>query len=181
MSSNITPIEFRHNYSFSQVRHAFLNKFPHPSEPNILRVEILSKNKIDHITYTERKIIVKNAAPWIFRKLLRREEIIMRDSLAYDELKQELKIKGWNETFKSFISATEQSRFYPDPNNVKTHTLFYQEGGITVGKMFGPLRSSLSKYTANRMRKEGIKACQILEDRCIEHYGKIIQDANKLF
>ena len=175
MTSNIKPIIFKHNYKFAHVKDSFLNKFPHPSQPNIIKVQILDEKNIDGIKHTERRIFVKNAAPWIFRKLLRTEVIEMRDSLRYDDMNQILYIKGWNETFSSFIIAREESKFYPDPNDPKHKTEFYQEGGITVGRIFGPLRGKLSEYTSKRMRREGIHACELLEQICGERFKKIIQ------
>jgi hypothetical protein len=169
----IYPIFVTHTYPVELCINEFLTKYPNPQYcPEIIDCKLIEE-QIDPVTgviYRKRLLLIHNTAPWIFRKLLKADTVEFIEESLHDKKRQVFELASSNKTFSSILSGTEYSKFAPHPDNPQ-HTLFVQTGGVKASAYFGPLKHRIEVYVSPRMRTEGYRAAQLLDNNLKQKYG----------
>jgi len=160
------PLLYAHPRPVEACMAEHFTKYPHESVPEIIECPVVrdTTDPATGVRTRERKVICKNIAPWIFRRVLGGPDTVeLTETTTFDPRTRQFELHSQNVNFARFVFAKEASRFVPHPDNPEW-TSFVQYGGIRCTSYMGPLKRPLEQFICNRMIRGGLQASDHLDD-----------------
>lgn len=158
------PITYTYKFPLKQVTACFFNRsVAELNSQDILAAKVIGEH-VDPQSgtiYRQRRMLIKNIAPVMFRWLLGSANTIEFEEHSTTERNGRLTIDSHNLTYSRIILGVEHSTFEAHPANPQW-TTFTQRGGMSATSAFGPLRGRIEKFVHVRMEAEGWKAVERL-------------------
>eukprot|EP01103_Thecamoeba_quadrilineata_P014959 TRINITY_DN458_c0_g1_i2.p1 TRINITY_DN458_c0_g1~~TRINITY_DN458_c0_g1_i2.p1 ORF type:complete len:188 (-),score=23.71 TRINITY_DN458_c0_g1_i2:185-748(-) len=156
---------FKHPWE--EVTLASWRKYPSPSRPDVLAVDLIQK-KYDEETgiLTGQRIAYNNTQipSWINKLFRTGNFLLFHEQFSVDQKNKVMVLKGRNLSFTNIISSEETCTYTLDPEN-QNWTMFKQEMKITAHP-FG-VGHKIESYAASTFQENSVKGREIME-RAIE-------------
>ncbi|KAN0023792.1 hypothetical protein ACTFIV_008179 [Dictyostelium citrinum] len=160
-------IKHTYKHLWSDASTASFRKYPSPERPDILSIDILSK-EIDPTTGVlkcTKLIICKGNTPSWLKSILGSGECLFYEETTVDPKNKIMTLKTKNLNFTNILGVDEVCTYEPHPDN-EEWTLFTQEATVT-SSIFGVARK-MEAFCLDRFVANAGKGRKIMEDTIIK-------------
>jgi len=160
-------ITHTYKHLWSDASSAHWQKYPSPERPDVLSVDILSKELDPEtgILKCTRLIICKGNTPAWLKSILGSSECFFYEETTVDPKNKVMVLKSKNLNFTNILGVEEVCTYTPDPSN-KDWTIFKQEAKVT-SSIFGVARK-MEAFCLDRFVANAGKGRKIMEDAILK-------------
>ncbi|GAM17630.1 hypothetical protein SAMD00019534_008050, partial [Acytostelium subglobosum LB1] len=156
---------YKHNWS--DISLASWRKYPSPDNPDVLSVDMISK-ELDPITGVltcRRLVICKSSTPAWMQSIFGASECFFIEESTVDPKTQTMTLRTKNLSFTNIMGVEEVCTYTPDPDNADW-TQFKQEAKVTAN-VFG-VASSIERFCIDRFKTNAQRGRNIMESAILK-------------